>query len=388
MVAGDVQMIRVVHVMTRTNIGGPSVMLVDLLNGLNSNEFEQTVIRGSASVSEGDYFAQHPVRCEVITLGELRRSLGVIQEIRSLIVLVRCLRRIKPHVVHTHMAKAGVIGRLAALLARVPVRVHTFHGHLLHGYFSPTVTKGFVLVERMLRRITSFALVVGAATRRDLLAVGIVDESSSAVVLPSTKPITRTNKHEARTTLGLPSSGAIVGLVGRLTHIKRPDRFLRLAEAVPDVHFVLVGGGPQRDEVETRARVLNNVSVIDWSADLSVVFGALDVVALTSDNEGVPLSLLEAASAGLPVVAMRVGGVPEIINHRVTGLLADNESDLAAHVRLLASDPALREQMGRAASAWVAQQTSLKTYLSQHEELYRRLLLTADGDVTTPNHPR
>lgn len=380
-------MIRVVHVMTRTNIGGPSVMLVDLLNGLDDNEFEQTIIRGSASASEGDYLAQHPVNCEVITLGELRRSLGVIQEIRSLIVLVRCLRRIKPHVVHTHMAKAGVIGRLAALLARVPVRVHTFHGHLLHGYFSPIVSKGFVFVERMLRRITSFALVVGAATRRDLLAVGIVTESSSAVVLPATKPITLANKHEARTRLGLPTSGVIVGLVGRLTHIKRPDRFLRLAEAIPDVHFVLVGGGPQRSEVETQARLINNASVIDWSADLSVVFGALDLVALTSDNEGVPLSLLEAASAGLPVVAMRVGGVPEIIDDGVTGLLADNESDLAAHVRILAADPARRDEMGRAARALVAQRTSLRSYLSQHEELYRRLSSTGDGDAPMPNRP-
>lgn len=149
----------------------------------------------------------------------------------------------------------------------------------------------------------------------------------------------------------------------------------------------MVGGGPQRSEVETQAQLINNASVIDWSADLSVVFGALDLVALTSDNEGVPLSLLEAASAGLPVVAMRVGGVPEIIDDGVTGLLADNESDLAAHVRLLAADPARRDEMGRAARALVAQRTSLRSYLSQHEELYRRLSSTGDGDAPMPNRP-
>ena len=388
MVAGDVQMIRIVHVMTRTNIGGPSVMLADLLTGLDNAEFQQFVIRGPASASEGDYFEQRPVTCEVMTLGELRRSVGVLREIRSLVMLVRHLRRIKPHVVHTHMAKAGVIGRVAAILARVPVRVHTFHGHLLHGYFSSTVTKGFVLVERLLRRVTSFALVVGAATRKDLLAARIIDDSSSAVVLPATKPIIPAGRVEARTKLGLPTSGVIVGLVGRLTQIKRPDRFLRLAEAVPDVHFVLVGGGPQRDEVVAQARRLDNASVIDWSADLSTVFGALDIVVLTSDNEGVPLSLLEAASVGLPVVAMRVGGVPEIIDDGVTGMLADNEPDLVAHVRLLASDSVLREGMGKAASALIARRTSLDAYVSQHAELYRRLSITAGGDARTPNHPR
>ena len=366
-------MIRVVHVLTRTNIGGPSVMLVDLLDGLDKVSIEQTVVRGAPVASEGDYLAGRSVNAEVITIGGLRRSLGVVGEIRSLLALVRTLRRLRPHVVHTHMAKAGVIGRIAAVIARVPVRVHTYHGHLLHGYFSTLVTRVFTRVERILRMVTSHALVVGDATRRDLLRAGVVKESQSSTIMPAAKPMQRHDRQQARTELGLPTDATLVGFVGRLTGIKRPDRFVRVAAAVSNATFVVVGNGPLKEQTVRDASSLNNVIFRDWCDDVSLVLGALDAVVLTSDNEGVPLSLIEAASAGVPVVSTDVGSVREIVEHGKTGFVVNDERALAEAVSRLVDDTTLRRSMGERAVAHIAQRCSMQAYLDAHTALYERL---------------
>ena len=366
-------MIRVVHVLTRTNIGGPSVMLVDLLDGLDHDRFTQSVVRGAPVASEGDYLAGRAISAEVITVGDLRRSLGVVGEVRSLFALVGALRRLRPDIVHTHMAKAGVIGRIAAVIARVPVRVHTYHGHLLHGYFSPLVTRAFTAIERLLRAVTTHALVVGAATRHDLLQARVVSEERSSVILPATKPMKRHDKTQARAMLGLPVHGVMIGFVGRLTGIKRPDRFVRLAAAVPHATFVVVGNGPLHDDTRRDAAALANVMFLDWHDDVSLVFAALDVVALTSDNEGVPLSLIEAAAAGVPVVSTDVGGVKEIVEHDATGFVVQDEQALADSVKRLVDDTALREAMSHRAPAHIAERCSMQRYLSDHASLYERL---------------
>lgn len=365
---------RVVHVMTRTNIGGPSVMLVDLLTGLDSLEFKQVVVRGTPHDDEGDYFATRDITAEVITLGALRRRVGGLSELRSLIELVRVLRRLQPDIVHTHMAKAGVLGRLAAIVARVPIRVHTYHGHLLHGYFSPTVTRLVTLAERILGRLTHWHLVVGSYTRDDLCAAGVVRESRSTVIVPVAPLIEPSTRNDACRQLGVPLDRPLVGFVGRLTAIKRPDRFLALAAACPDAHFVVVGDGPLRDDVAKQARSLSNVTLVGWQRDLSVVYGALDLVVLTSDNEGIPLSLLEAASAGVAIVSLDVGGVSEIISDRATGALVADETQLAPRLAELLDQPTLRHELARAAQRDVRSRFTTQHYLAVHAEVYRRLV--------------
>jgi glycosyltransferase involved in cell wall biosynthesis len=366
-------MIRVVHVLTRTNIGGPSVMLFDLLDGIDKSRVQQTVVRGAPVASEGDYLVGRVVNAEVITIGGLRRTLGVVGEVRSLFALVSTLRRLRPQVVHTHMAKAGVIGRVAAVIARVPVRVHTYHGHLLHGYFSPLVTRIFTSIERVLRTVTTHALVVGAATRRDLLEARVVTQQQSSTIMPAAKPMQRHDRSRARQTLGLPEHGVLVGFVGRLTGIKRPDRFVRLARAVRNATFIVVGNGPLRDETVASAATFNNVTFLDWHDDVSLVLSALDIVVLTSDNEGVPLSLIEAASAGVPVVSTDVGSVREIVEHGVTGFVVSDEHALANAVAELVNDDSLRHTMGERASAHITERCSMRAYLDAHMSLYERL---------------
>jgi glycosyltransferase involved in cell wall biosynthesis len=244
----------------------------------------------------------------------------------------------------------------------------------LHGYFSPIVTWLVTLTERMLGRFTDWHLVVGSQTRDDLCAANVVDESRSTVIVPAAPLIEPLAKHEACQLLGVPSDRPLVGFVGRLTGIKRPDRFLALATTRTDAHFVVVGDGPLRNAVANQARALPNVTLVGWQQDLSVVYGALDVVVLTSDNEGIPLSLLEAASAGVAIVSLDVGGVGEIISDRTTGALVADESQLASRLAELLDQPTLRRDLAHAAQRDVRSRFTVERYLAAHAQVYRRLV--------------
>jgi len=245
---------------------------------------------------------------------------------------------------------------------------------LLHGYFSPMVTRILATAERCLRIVTTHATVVGAATRRDLLQARVVYEQQSSTILPAARALKRHEQRTARASLGLPVDGVIVGFVGRLTGIKRPDRFLRIAATVPQATFVVVGNGPLHDEVARAATALPNVRLLDWHDDVALVLSAIDVLVLTSDNEGVPLSLIEAASVGVPVVSVDVGGVREIVEDGVTGIIVRDEAQLAEAVSQLTGDAALRRKLGEQARSLITERCSLAKYLEAHAALYERLV--------------
>jgi glycosyltransferase involved in cell wall biosynthesis len=238
------------------------------------------------------------------------------------------------------------------------------------------VTRVVALVERMLRRITTHALVVGEATRRDLVRAGIVTDARSSTIMPAVRPIVAREKSVARTALGLPLDAVVVGFVGRLTGIKRPDRFLRVAASVPGAMFVIFGNGPLHTDVRRDAADLTNVRLLDWNDDIGLVFGALDLVVLTSDNEGVPVSLIEAASLAVPVVATDVGGVREIVDDAVSGFVVSDDDGLTSAVRRLVDDAELRRSMGDRGAAMITQRCGMTNYLSAHASLYERLAAT------------
>ena len=382
---------RVVHVVTRTNIGGVSSYLDNLVHGLERQHgLEQhhglqgqqghdgkigiTLVRGRPSVDKGDYFAHRPLPVPVIDVASLRRRATPFHDVITLLRLVGIFRQIRPDVVHTHMAKAGALGRIAALIARVPVRVHTFHGHLLHGYFSGTKTRVIVAVERALRLITSHAVVIGERVRRDLVDIGITSHETSSMIPPAVPTPNRVPRATARAQLGLPINVVVVGFIGRLAPIKRPDRVIALARALPDVHFAIVGDGELSDSVRDDARGLTNVSFHGWQDDVAAVHCAIDIALLTSDNEGMSVSLIEAAAAGLPVVATNVGAIPEIVHHGVNGLLADTDEQLVAAVRRLADDADERRRFGIAGAEMASTTFTLARLAQDHDALYTRLI--------------
>lgn len=376
-------MIRVIHVLTRTNIGGPSVIVGSLVADDRNADIVQSVVRGVPREDEGDYFANSPLLAHITTIDELGKRVRPWDDVRAFIALVRFFRRTKPDVVHTHMAKAGFIGRLAAWCARVPVRVHTFHGHLLHGYFSPRITRLVVTLERALRLITTHSVVVGHSVRRDLLGAHMVTENHSSVINPGIAPLHPVDATVARRAFDLPITGAIVMYVGRFAAIKRPDRFVALAEAfATEAHFVMVGNGPQLDDIKARAGA--NVTFLDWQRDLATLLSAADVVVMCSDNEGVPLLLLEAAMVGRAALSTNVGSVSDVIDDGTTGLLVDNDDPLAlqhALSRLLEND-ALRNALATHARERALVEFVAHHSVDQHGALYRQLVATRGARAT------
>ena len=372
-------MIRVVHVITRTNIGGPAVIASSLLADDRHADVQQSLVRGTPGADEGDYFEGSPLLARTTTVHGLGRSPKPLDDLRALVSLVRLLRRERPDVVHTHMAKAGVLGRIAACMARVPVRIHTFHGHLLHGYFGALATRVVVATERLMRRVTTHSVVVGSSVHRDLVGARVVDARRSSVINPGVEPFALADRLEARRTLGLPVDGDVVMYVGRLAQIKRPDRFLDLADDLAghdSAVFALVGDGPLGDECRARVARTPNAVALGWQRNLGTLLAAADVVVLCSDNEGVPLLLIEAALAGRPVVTTDVGAVRDVVRDGDTGLLvpAGDRAALARAVRSLLADPELRTRLGAAARDRALSEMTASAAVDRHVELYRMLV--------------
>jgi glycosyltransferase involved in cell wall biosynthesis len=365
--------VRVVHVLTRTNIGGVSNYLWHLLSG-SSSSVEHIVVRGISSTDEGDYFDQHHVSAEFITIKSFRRDSSFFADIRTFVSLVRIFRRLRPDIAHTHMAKAGALGRVAAKVAGVRVRVHTFHGHLLYGYFGATATRLIILVERCLKMVTTHAIINGEAVRRDLLRLRVIRAAASSMIPPAVSPIEAQDWRRLRDHLGIPQDRFVVGFLGRLAPVKRPDRVLDLAWRLPDMHFMIVGDGPLRQQISERARQLPNVTLRSWVDDASQVLPAFDALVLTSDNEAIAIVLIEAATAGVSLVAMDVGAVGEIVRHGETGLLAHDLDSLESALRSLITDPGARARMSDAARHLAATRFTHRQLVDAHESLYARLV--------------
>ena len=283
--------------------------------------------------------------------------------------------------IHTHTAKAGVVGRIASILSgHRSVRVHTFHGHLLNGYFGPGKTKLVILVEKFLAFFTDQLLAVGKQVLEDLIEVGIGNSDKFAVMPPGLQLAKVPSKPDARIELGLDQNEIYCAFIGRITQIKRPDRFLDVVAKVRadgvKVNFIVAGAGEQLQYCQDR--VTNKelpVSFLGWREDIEVVLAAADFVILTSDNEGTPLSLIQAGMVGIPVVATNVGSTNEIIVDGQTGFLTDlSVGELAAAVTKLAENSHSRTQMGAAGKEYTLARYGVERLVKDHQDLYLRLL--------------
>lgn len=373
--------IRVMRVIARMNVGGPALQVSTLMRGLDTELFDHRLYAGFVGPDEADYVEQRAPDVRVCRVPTLGRAVRPTDDLRALRGLVAAMRRFRPHIVHTHTAKAGALGRAAAVLARVPARVHTFHGHLLHGYFSPAKTRLVVQAERNLAAATDRLVAVGRGVRDDLLAAGIGRPGQYAVVPPGTTPAAAPGRAEARERLGVPQDSLVVVYVGRVTRIKRPDRFLAVARevrrAVPATRFLVCGDGDLHSDLESAADLGDALHLLGWRADVETVYAAADVVLLTSDNEGMPVSLIEAGLAGVPAVATNVGSVAEVVRDGTTGLLAPPNADaLTRHTVTLLRDEGLRRLMREAARAWTTSQFGAERLVRDTQDLYTSIAVT------------
>jgi glycosyltransferase involved in cell wall biosynthesis len=373
-------------------MGGPALHVSYLSKGLESRGYTTTLVSGRLARGEDtmDYVAQE-LGVRPIAVPSLHREVSPLYDAVAVSHLVREIRKARPHILHTHTAKAGAVGRTAALLsgeARPPVIVHTFHGHVLRGYFDPVRTRFFMETERALARHTTKLIAVGPQVRDDLVDLGVAPADRFAVIRLGIDLEARVlggddDRAAMRRIFGLPESRFVVGWIGRMTAIKRVPDVLRAFQGVLereiDAALVLVGDGPDRVDIERVAAELGiarRTYFVGYQRDVRPYYAMFDTLALPSANEGTPVVAIEALASGRPVVATRVGGVPDVVTHGRDGLLVDPDSvrGLTEALATLALDPVLREQYGRAGRDAVVPRYRVTRLVDDVDSLYRELL--------------
>ena len=412
---------KIVRVIARLNVGGPAKHVAWLTAGLQDSEWESLLVAGSVPPGEEDmsYFAD-ALGVRPLLLKEMSREISF-KDALTTWKLYRLFKREQPDVVHTHTAKAGTVGRSAGLLYRWltlsaligrPRRchfVHTYHGHIFHGYYGELKTRVFLLIERLLARlITTRIVVVSEQQRKEIHENFGVGRAEQFQVIPlgldlSSFAEPERRRRSFRDELGVSDSEILVGIVGRLTEIKNHDLFLQAIlqfKATPrrenaPVKFVLIGDGNLRESLErtTSALGLNDhVIFAGTRRDPENFYPGLDVVALTSKNEGTPLTLIEAMANGVPVISTAVGGVVDLLGegeieaHQISqyqicrrgiSVPANDAAALAAGLERLVSDAVLREELGMRGREFVIKNYSRERLLDDIRTLYRSLPMPA-----------
>ena len=378
------------RIIARMNVGGPAVQVTGLMRGFDESAFEQRLLTGFCHTDESDYLETVAPDVTVTRIEGLGRSISPSADLRAFRKIVKEIREFRPDVIHTHTAKAGVVGRIASLISgHRSIRVHTFHGHLLHGYFGGFKTRIVIVIEKVLGYFTDQLLAVGKQTMLDLLRVGIGTKKKFSVMPPGLELKSLPSRADARRELGLDEGKIYCSFIGRVTQIKRPDRFLDVVadtkkHDVP-IHFIVAGDGQLLSECKKRARdEALPVTFLGWRSDIETVLAASDIVLLTSDNEGTPLSLIQAGMAHLPVVSTRVGSVSEIVKDGETGFVVDSSAiALRSAISRLVDDLALRKRLGDNANEYTMARYGVARLVKDHQELYLRLLSQRDGQNPT-----
>ena len=421
--AGD--RIRVVRVIDRLNIGGPAKHVIWLTTGLDANEFDATLITGTVPRGEGDmgYFADASGVTPVV-INEMSRELGP-RDIVVIAKLVRQFLKLKPQIIHTHKAKAGAAGRIAAFIYKwltpsalmfrpreCPV-LHTYHGHVFHSYYGTLKTWMFLTIERALARLcTDRLLVVSEQQSGEICKAFHIGRAEQFRVVPLGLDLDELadDRAHVREQLQLADDEVAIGIVGRLCEIKNHAMFLESAARVAEdtngspsrTRFVVVGDGHLRPSIEGLARelgVADKTAFAGFRKDATSLYSGFDIVALTSLNEGTPLTLIEAMCSGRAVAATEVGGVVDLMGsrlesrdgftvweHGVTAASRDVEG-FARALRYLIERPELRLKMGMGGQSFVRARFSRRRLVNDIEQIYRELLSQKTG-VTAGAAPR
>jgi glycosyltransferase involved in cell wall biosynthesis len=381
MKANDMSPIRVMRIIARMNVGGPAVQVSGLMRGFNTHDFDHRLYTGFCATDEADYLDSVATDVKAIRIEGLGRRVSLPGDLRAFFLLIKAIREFKPHIIHTHTAKAGFLGRLASLVSlQKSVRVHTFHGHLLNGYFGFFKRTLVVIAEKSLALNTRQLLAVGDKVRQDLLGTGIGSKEKFGLMPPGLAIGNLPSKNDALTFFGLNNERLQCASIGRVTQIKRPDRFLDVVSEIKKrnicLDFFIAGDGELLDVCRERISAENlPVTLLGWQSDIEKVLSAADIVVLTSDNEGTPLSLIQAGMAKLPVVSTNVGSVPEVVLDNATGLITSLDvQEIADALEKLVSDKALRVQLGIAAQEFTLANFGVQRLVRDHELLYKKLL--------------
>ena len=355
--------IKVLHVIARMNVGGTARYVGELVEKIPDSSLATGYVQG---LEVEDSCVQ---ALPVIRIPHMGRKISPFKDFQACLELRKIIHEQKPSIVHTHTFKAGLIGRLVGGPHR---RVHTFHGHLFDDQsFSGLEKKVITFAEKFLANRTDLLISVGNKVGIELRTEGVGKNKNWQSIAPGVIALAQMEKKEARRKIGINNDSVLFGWMARVTEVKNPFLLIEVAKRLPSVDFVMAGGGNLLEQVKARAP--KNLSVIGW-ADASVFWSAVDCAISTSDNEGMPVALIEAQLAGIPVIATDVGSNSEVIENGVTGIVTTKDLEvLVSSVQSLISDSSMRMSMGEAAKKRATQEFSMEKMLNAHKEVYRNL---------------
>lgn len=387
--------------LNRLAVGGPATDLLSVLSGL-SNDFTILLVAGEPDPDEqpADFLLEQYKGFETKKIHFLRRSVIPVNDVKAYYQVKQIIQEFKPDIVHTHGAKPGVLGRWAAHKLGVPVILHTFHGHVFHSYFNRFVSKRIIALERKLAKISSAVIAINQTLNDELVNAYAVAPAQKVKLVKIGVETERfpdndeTKRNRFRNEFYVREHTIAIGIAGRLVPVKNHSFFIEVAERVlqqstnRQLKFFIVGDGAEKANIirrlnekklsYTQAGALYNPSAsfvfTSWRNDMDAVYAGLDMVLLTSLNEGTPVSLMEAMSAAKPVVSTNVGGVAELIEHGTTGFICNSIEQMTKTVLQLVDSAELRKQAGTAAQAFAQAQLSKQTEINELRSLYLQLL--------------
>lgn len=383
--------IRILRIINRFNIGGPTYNATFLTRYLG-DEYETMLVGGLPEEGEADsLYILEKYGVKPILIEEIKREPNFSSDRKAYKKIRQIIKEFKPDIVHTHAAKAGALGRRAASAENVPVIIHTFHGHVFHSYFGKFKTRIFKEIEKRLAKRSTGIIAISPQQKKELSEIHRIVEAEKVEVIPlgfDLKPFNAGRlkyRDEVREELGLEPNDVAVAIVGRLAPIKDHDFFLDVVEMIKDkaeqkVIFFVVGDGSEKEHIEDRLKLINSsvktVRLMSWVKDIARFNAGMDIVCLTSKNEGTPVSLIEAQAANIPVVSTDVGGVKDIIRNLETGIIVkDRRPELYADQLLdLINDEKKRTKLSQNGWNHVEEKFHYTTLVHNMDTYYKQLL--------------
>jgi len=405
--------IKIIRIIARLNIGGPAIHTALLTQGLDPDRFQSVLVAGKVSAKEGDMsYLADTYGIKPIIISDLQREISIVNDVMCFFYILRIINKEKPDIVHTHTAKAGTVGRIAVFIHNLiyggKIRVvHTFHGHVFHGYFGRMMSTIFVLTERILAKITDIVIAISESQKNELVNKYRIARANKVKVVKlgfNLKPFLSSKDHpEESAQIFNPGKSDFVtdelkiGIVGRLVPIKNHKMFLESAkiflEQNPSIKafFLIIGDGELREELIAYCKqqgLSDHVQFCGWQKKLPEIYSNLDIVALTSNNEGTPVSLIEAMACSVPVIATDAGGVRDLLGNSQLDVVSDGfkicergilcrDNDakaFAGGMKYLVNNKRLREERASAAKSFVVQNFSKERLVREMELLYTELL--------------